>query len=152
MKCCGPRLVVAFQAQIEAGRRDAPGFESGIDGLRRLESAHQQSGGDQQYQAYRNLRRDQRSANPTGGAPAGSRAGFLQRPVQVGVRGLQRRNQSETDPCGKRQCQGVENDPHIRIRIQLDGVHLFREPRHQQRNHGAQRPPRCQQAQGAAAG
>src|SRR6185369_8665760 len=107
VKCGGPWFVVAFEAEIEAGGGDAASFESGIDGLGGLQSADEESGGDQEDEADGDLRGDERIAQPAGGARAGGSAGLFQRRVEIGVGALEGGKQAKTDSGGKGQEQGV---------------------------------------------
>jgi hypothetical protein len=61
----------------------------------------EEAGGDQQYQADRDLRGDQRIEEPPGGAYTGGGAGLFQCGVEVGVGSLERRKQAESDPGGE---------------------------------------------------
>ena len=92
----------AGAAHVGAGEKQAIGRESGVDGLDVSQTAHEESGGDEQCQRRAELHDDERVApgGPAGACPAGG----AEDRIELLTRGTPRRCESK----GERRDRGRE--------------------------------------------
>ena len=111
------RLVELRALQRHLQRQHVVRVESGIDAAERHRRADEQRRSDQQHQRQRHFDDDQDRAHlvlPEAGARPS--AAFLQRRRQIGLRALQRRNQSEDDAGRQRHGDREGDDAPVEAR------------------------------------
>src|SRR5262245_28364273 len=94
VKLAPARLVIALQTQVYGHRDPVFDLESRPDHLRLLQTAHNQSGGDEQQKGKSHLRDDQPVAETRTAITAESGL-ILQRRDKIDLARLQRRRQTE---------------------------------------------------------
>ena len=106
----GVALLVARTAKVDRDHGHVAVIESRIERVCGIQRTRQQAGRDQQHRAERNLRADQRAAQPAASAP-GVRAVLLHHGVDVALRGLKRRDQAKDQRRRRGQCRAQTRAP-----------------------------------------
>jgi hypothetical protein len=96
----GARAVVALQPRVDERHRDALGVVAGLGAERRAQAAHEESRPGEQHQAERELRDDERAAEPRASLRLGA---GLQHADDVRPRRLHRRHEPEEQHGDQRQ-------------------------------------------------
>ena len=130
----GPSHAAAPRPPAVQGGRHLEGHqviqvaETGIDGLKVPEAAHEQPGAEQEQEAQGDLRRHQALAQARRPAASGERSrGVLQGGPQIRTARTERRQKAKEQRGNKGEPQGEQENPQIRFRPDQQRIPLCRD-------------------------
>ena len=143
---------IALRGQIKLGLGNPFHLKTGVRGLRQIQAAHQQSGGNQQHHAHRHLHPDERVAQYSSARSLSDEPPAIpfQRGAQVLPRCVERRRQSKHDSCKCRQPERISPNAQVRTHVphQLRGA--VRQVRHDKPGDTLDRPEGHKRPHGSA--